>query len=103
MFVASGAKNNNDILVWGELYIEGRGAEDPDTGVTWFDGSLHYFQLPLNFVPFIDYADLASDTGNMIMKTTLSSPAVPNHGMGAYFSFNLGQIRGWSRGGNFFF
>jgi hypothetical protein len=92
-----GGDNNNDMLVWGELYVEGRGEEDSG-GVTWFDGAVHYLQLPSNFSPNNIGTDLVSQTGNAIRKTTLSSPVVPKHGMGAYFSFNSGQIRGWSKG-----
>lgn len=93
-----GGNNNNDMLVWGELFLSGRGEEDPDSGVTSFDGALHYFQLPPNFDPNQNYTDLSSETGNMIMKVTLSSPTVPRHGRGAFFAFNSGQIRGWSQG-----
>lgn len=95
-----GANNHNDMLVWGEMYIEDRGQEDPITGVTKFDGTLHYFQLPTNFQRnhTNDSISLATESGNMIMKTTLSEPAIPNHGRGAYFAFHAGKIRGWSKG-----
>ena len=93
----NGADNSNDMLVWGQLYVKERGVEDSG-GVAWFDGGVHFFQLPLNFDRNSIDPDLATETGNQINKTTLSAPAVPKHGMGAYFSFHAGQMRGWSKG-----
>ena len=93
-----GSRNSNDMLVWGELYVESRGVEDEETGVTWFDGDVHYFQLPSTFDSDNISVDIASQTGNQLMKTTLAAPTVPEHGRGAFFSFNAGQIRGWTKG-----
>mmetsp|Transcript_15057 Transcript_15057/g.17523 ORF Transcript_15057/g.17523 Transcript_15057/m.17523 type:complete len:374 (+) Transcript_15057:71-1192(+) len=93
----SGGRNSNDMLVWGELYMEERGMEQ-DGGVTVFDGTLHFFQLPRDFQPSQNNTVAASGIGNGINKTTLSAPVIPKHGRGACFSFNSGMIRCWSKG-----
>jgi len=92
-----GAHNRNDMLVWGELYRKDQGKED-DRGVTWFDGSIHFFQLPSEFDRDDTASPIRSGTGNQIRKTTLSAPVVRKDGLGAYFSFHAGQMRGWSIG-----
>ena len=73
-----GGGNNNDMLVWGELYIDGRWTDDSN-GVATFEGDIHFFQLPLGFDPNV-VNDLLTSSSNGRNKTTLSPPLVPSHG-----------------------
>jgi len=92
-----GGGNTNDMLVWGEKYYLNRGVEDAD-GVKWFNGKIHFFQLPTDFDPEANNTNLGSRSGNEIGKVTLSAPLLPSHGQGAILSFQAGQVRGWSKG-----
>jgi len=100
---AYGGKNSNDMLIWGELYIEERGLENSE-GTKVYEGTIHFYQLPskTNFVYF-DKNDplLSSGIGSIENKVTLSGPVVFRHGQGAIFSFNAGHISGFSEGVHF--
>jgi hypothetical protein len=96
----TGKNNTQDILIWGEKFLLERG-EDDANGVTKFEGKIHYFQLPMKFDPVDGVSPLKSRSGGEIDKVTLSAPLVPEHGQGAMFSFQAGQLRGWSKGRHF--
>ena len=66
------------MLVWGELYVDGRWNEDLN-GVAQFEGEIHFFQLPLSFDPN-NVTDLTTGFSNGRNKTTLTPPLVPSHG-----------------------
>ena len=74
-----GGGNNNDMLIWGELYVEGRWKDDSN-GVAQFEGDIHFFQLPLGFNPNLGQ-NLSTSSSDGRNKTTLSPPLVPSHGM----------------------
>ncbi len=93
----TGFKNTNDVLVWGEKFIKGRGVEDVN-GTALFQGKIHFFQLPMDFDSISDISTLASRSSDEIGKVTLAPPLIPTHGQGAIFAFQAGLIRGWSKG-----
>jgi len=96
---AFGGGNTNDMLIWGELYVDGRGTENPD-GQAVFEGTNHFYQVRAND-GFQGFADLPTASGGVTKKVTLSAPVVPMHGQGAYFSYNSALIRGWHEGHRF--
>ena len=77
-----GGGNTNDVLVWGELYVDQRWKEDSN-GVALFEGDVHFFQLPMGF-DFKNSSSSVKDLSTMSShgrnKTTLSAPLVPSHG-----------------------
>ena len=75
-----GGENMNDMLVWGELYVDGRW-EDDSNGVAIFEGEIHYFQVPNFFDPSNITADLSTSSSTGRNKTTLTPPLVPSHGV----------------------
>ena len=91
-----GNRNTNDVLIWGELYVKGT-YEENDQGVALLEGTTHYYQIPLDFVPTGENRTaIVTEAGLPTLdKVTLDAPVIPAHARGAFFSFNSGLLRCW--------